>query len=79
MRYLQGTKDHMFTYKRSDHLEMIRYSNSNFSECMDTRKSFLRYVFPLARGTILWRSAKQFVVATSTMEAKFIACFAARI
>lgn len=25
LRYLQGTKDHMLTYKRCDHLEVIGY------------------------------------------------------
>jgi hypothetical protein len=30
MRYLQGTKDYMLTFKRSDHLEVIGYSDSDF-------------------------------------------------
>ena len=29
----------------------------------------------LADGAISWKSAKQFVIATSTMEAEFVACF----
>ncbi|KAL0553746.1 hypothetical protein IC582_007650 [Cucumis melo] len=39
LRYLQGTKDYMLTYKRSDHLEVIEYSDSNFTDCVDIRKS----------------------------------------
>jgi len=27
MRYLRGTKDYMLTFKRSDHLEVIGYSD----------------------------------------------------
>jgi len=27
LRYLQGTKDHMLTYRRSDHLAVIGYSD----------------------------------------------------
>jgi len=46
---------------------------------VDTRKSTLGYVFLLAGGTVSWKSAKQFVVASSTMEAKFLACFEATI
>ena len=37
LRYLQGTKDHMLTYKRSDHLEVIGYTDSDFAGCVDTR------------------------------------------
>jgi len=36
LRYLQGTKDHMLTYKRSDHLEVIGYTNLDFAGCVDT-------------------------------------------
>ena len=31
MRYLQGTKDYMLIYKRSDQLEVTGYSNSDFA------------------------------------------------
>ena len=50
LRYLQGTKDHMFTYRRSDHLKVIGYSDMDFVECVDSIKSTLCYVFHLARG-----------------------------
>ena len=33
MRYLQRTKDYMLTHRKSDQLEIIRYSNSDFSGC----------------------------------------------
>ena len=45
LRYLQETKDHMLTNKRSGHLKVIGYSNSDFVGCVDTRKSTLVYVF----------------------------------
>ncbi|KAL0553556.1 hypothetical protein IC582_007454 [Cucumis melo] len=48
LRYLQGTKDYMLTYKRSDHLEVIGYSDSDFAECLDTRNSTFGYLFLLA-------------------------------
>ncbi|XP_068498524.1 secreted RxLR effector protein 161-like [Phaseolus vulgaris] len=77
LRYLQGTNDHMFTYKRSDHLEVIGYTDSYFAGCVDTRKSTFGYVYLLARGAISWKSAKQSVIVASTMEAEFVACFEA--
>jgi len=48
LRYLQGTKDHLLTYKRSDHLEVIGYTNSDFVGCVDTQKSTFSYVYLLA-------------------------------
>ena len=30
-------------------------------------------------GTVSWRSAKQTLIATSTMEAKFVSCFEATL
>ncbi|KAL0533145.1 hypothetical protein IC582_030360 [Cucumis melo] len=77
LRYLQGAKDYMLTYKRSDHLEVIEYSDSDFARCVDTRKSTFGYLFLLAEGAISWKSAKQSIIAASTMEAKFVTCFEA--
>jgi hypothetical protein len=77
MRYLQGTKDYMLTFRRSDNLEVIGYSDSDFAGCVDSRKSTFGYLFLLAGGAISWKSAKQTITASSTMEAEFVACFEA--
>ena len=58
LRYLQGTKDHMLTYRRSDHLDAIGYLDSDYAGCVDTRKFIYRYLFLLARGEISWKSVK---------------------
>jgi len=58
LRYLQGTKNPMLTYRKSDHLEVMGYTNSDFVGCVDTRKSTFGYVYLLARGAISWKSAK---------------------
>ena len=39
LRYLQGTKDYMLTCKRSNHLKVIGYSNSDYVSCADSKKS----------------------------------------
>lgn len=77
LRYLQGTKDLMLTYRRSDHLEIVGFSDSDFAGCIDTRKSTSGYVFLLAGGAISWSSTKQKTVAAFTMEAEYIACYMA--
>ncbi|XP_052193791.1 secreted RxLR effector protein 161-like [Diospyros lotus] len=78
-KYLQGTKDHMLTYRRFDHLKVIGYSYSDFAGCVGTRKSTFGYLFLLAGGAISWKSAKQSVIVASMMKAEFVACFEATI
>ncbi|XP_068634732.1 uncharacterized protein [Aristolochia californica] len=34
MRYLQGIKDYKLTYRRSDHLEVVGYSDFDFAACV---------------------------------------------
>ena len=75
MRYLQGTKDYKLTYRHTDQLKVIGYSDFDFAGSIDTRKSTSSYIFLLSRGVISWRSTKQTFVASSTMEAQFVACY----
>jgi len=75
--YLQGTKDHMLTFKKSDQLQVIGYSDSNFAGCPDDQKSTSDFIFMMARGAISWKSVKQTLTATSTMEAEYVACYEA--
>ena len=77
MRYLQGTKDYMLMYRRTYSLEVIGYSDADFAGCVDSRKSTSGYIFKLDDGAVSWRSAKQTLTATSTMEAEFVSCFEA--
>ena len=37
MRYLQRTKDYMLAYRKLDQLEIIGYSDSDFTECQNSR------------------------------------------
>ncbi|XP_073041999.1 secreted RxLR effector protein 161-like [Primulina eburnea] len=59
MRYLQGTKDYMLMFRRTENLEVIGYSDSDYAGCIDSRKSTSGYIFMLAGGAVSWRSAKQ--------------------
>jgi hypothetical protein len=79
LRYLQGTKDLMLTYKRTDNLEVIGYSDSDFAGGGDDKKSTSGYIFTLAKGAISWKSSKQSVTASSTMEAEYVACHEATL
>lgn len=77
MRYLQGTKDYMLMYRRTDNLEVIGYLDSNFAGCIDSCKSTSGYIFLMIGGAISWRSAMYTLTTTSTMEGEFIFCFEA--
>ena len=50
LRYLQGTKGLMLTYRRSDFVHIEGYSDSDYVG--DDRKSTSRYIFTLAVGGI---------------------------
>ncbi|XP_040974104.1 secreted RxLR effector protein 161-like [Gossypium hirsutum] len=76
MRYLQRTKDYILTYKRSDLLKVVGYSDSN-ARCQDSRKSTSGYIYLLVEGAISWKSVKQTLVASSTMAAEFVSCYEA--
>ncbi|XP_048447428.1 secreted RxLR effector protein 161-like [Pyrus x bretschneideri] len=77
MRYLRGTKEYRLTYKHSDFLEAIGYSELDFVGCVDIRMSTSGYIYLFAGRAVAWRSAKQTSVASSTMEAEYIAVFEA--
>jgi hypothetical protein len=67
----------MLTYERSDSLEIVGYSDSDFVGCLDTDRSTSGYVLKLAGGAISWSSSKQTVMTSSTMYAEFVACYEA--
>jgi hypothetical protein len=48
----------MLTFRKSDNLEVIGYSDSDFSGCVDNKKSTSGYIFMLAGGPISWKSTK---------------------
>ncbi|KAM2924483.1 hypothetical protein COP2_040580 [Malus domestica] len=75
LRYLQRTKTHMLVYGRTDSLELRGYTDSDLAGDVDDRKSTGGYIFILNGGAVSWKSAKQTIIATSTMEAEFVACF----
>ena len=74
LRYLSGTRNHMLTYRKIDHLEVISYSNADFAKCLSPRRSTSVYVFLLDGGAVSWRSAKQTLVTPTTFDLDYVAC-----
>ena len=77
LRYLQRTKNYILTYTKSEKLEIIGYSDSDFVGCIDSKKSTSGHIYLLAGGAISWKSAKQALIASSTMATEYIACYEA--
>ncbi|KAE8673183.1 hypothetical protein F3Y22_tig00111810pilonHSYRG00307 [Hibiscus syriacus] len=75
LRYLKWTNDYMLMYKRSDSLEVTGYSNSDFTGCVDSRKSTSGYIFMFSSGAISCGSVKKTLITTSTIEAEFVLYF----
>ena len=50
--YLKGTKDYKLTYKQFDPLDVVGYLDSDFVNCLDSRKLTFGYVFLLAGEAI---------------------------
>jgi hypothetical protein len=74
----------IFAYLNSDRGKGIRYSgkygfdlkgfvDSDFAGCEDSRRSTTGWVFTLAGGPISWNSQRQKTVATSTLDAEYVA------
>ena len=62
-----STKEYVLTYKKTENLEVVGYSDTNFAGCVDTKKLTSGYVFMLANGAISWKSSKQSLTVASTM------------
>jgi len=52
MRYLQGTIDYMHMYRKTNNLDVIGYSDSDFAGCVDSHKSTSGYIFMMVDGAI---------------------------
>ena len=72
LKHLRRTKDYMLVYSGDD-LKIYGYTDSDFQEDRDSRKSISCSLFSLGGAAVIWRSVKQSSIADSTMEAKYIA------
>jgi hypothetical protein len=73
-KYLRHTVDTVLTFDGSKHdLQLRGYSDADWGNDLDTRRSVTGYVFMLAGGAVSWRSRRQPTVALSTTEAEYMA------
>ena len=74
LRYLQGTKDLMLTYRHTDTLKVVGFSAFDYASCVDDKKSIVGYIFMMVEGAVLWKSVKQTLTASSTTEVEYVVC-----
>ncbi|XP_055527164.1 uncharacterized protein LOC129719780 [Wyeomyia smithii] len=73
LRYLKGTKHEKLTYRRNEDTDFYGYSDADWGNDPDTRRSVSGYVFLQNGGAVSWNSKRQSTVALSTTEAEYMA------
>lgn len=75
-KYLKRTINYGILYS-SKVGKLQGYSDSDYANCLNTRKSITGYVFLNGSGAITWASRKQPIVTLSSMEAEYVAASSA--
>ena len=73
---MQGTRDFGLFYKKGEKLELLGFTDSDYTGDQDDRRSTSGNVFMLGTGAVSWSSKKQPIVSLSTAEVEFIAAIA---
>jgi len=77
LRYLKGTVERALVLGAADvedeteHPRLVGYSDSDWATCTETRRSITGGCYFIGRSLVWWRSKKQPVVATSSVEAEY--------
>ena len=77
VRYLKGTRELKLTLGGETDLRLVGYTDSDWANCLDTRRSVGGFGFTLGAGLISWNTKKQKTVASSSCEAEYTAAFEA--
>ncbi|XP_071939234.1 uncharacterized protein [Coffea arabica] len=72
LKYLRGTMNFGILYSGFSTV-LEGYSDTNWISDSNDTKSTSGYVFTLGGGAIAWKSARQTIIARSTMESEFVA------
>ena len=71
-KYLAGTKDHNILFGPNSTLVVVSYTDSDFADCVDSRKSTTEYCFKFGNGVVSWKSKLQECTTTSTTKAEYV-------
>jgi hypothetical protein len=75
VRYLKGTRELKLVLGGTNPISLVGFTDSDWANCLDTRRSVGGYSFTLGSGVISWNTRKQKTVASSSCEAEYTAAF----
>lgn len=73
LRYLKGTRELKLHLGSRSPIQLIGFTDADYANCPDTRKSISGYCFSLGSGMVSWATRKQKTVSLSSCEAEYIA------
>ena len=74
LRYIKGTINYGLIFDgRSTRCSLIGYSDADWANDVDTRRSTSGYVFQINGSTISWSSKRQYCVTRSSTEGEYVA------
>jgi hypothetical protein len=71
LRYLQGTLDHGPLLRRASTSDLVVYTDADWANCPDTRRSTLSYTVFLGDNLVSWSSKRQNIISHSSAEVKY--------
>ena len=71
LRYLKGTSSTSIYFDKNDHLDILAYTDADWAEDRDGRKSTFGYFTLVGGNLVTWKNKKQKVVALSSAEVEF--------
>jgi hypothetical protein len=71
LRYLHGTPDFGLLLRRSSSSDLVVYTNADWVDCLDTRRSTSGYVVFLGDNLVSWSAKRQTAVSRSCAETEY--------
>ena len=67
----------MLTYHHTNTLEVVGFSDSDYTSCVDDKNSTSGFIFMMVEGVVSWTSVKQTLTTSSIMKAEYVVCYEA--
>ncbi|KNZ78120.1 Copia protein [Termitomyces sp. J132] len=77
LQYLKGMKTLGISLGGSNPIQLVGFTDSDWANCLDTRRSVGGYAWTLGSGVVSWATQKQKTVAASSCEAEYMAAYEA--
>jgi hypothetical protein len=71
-RYVHKTSDYGINYRTGHDPYATGFTDVDWAQCLETRRSTSRYYFLMAGSAITWQSKRQLIVAKSSTEAEYV-------